>query len=288
MRNLIILLLLASSYCQAFDIFANAAGVPSTWNKKLYDNGYIPWRIEGDAPPIVRESILFATESWSAACGNAIKFKEGDGGIVVNWNKNVNLFLGYAIFNSIDTDIITASIDINASEYEWHRYPDDDGAKFGGRANLDSVMLHEFGHVLGLNHPKNLSSVGEWGTNNLPTMYAFIHPGASTLHQDDINGICFLYPSPVFSTTQIVFRISVKPTKKKLTFLKYRAKLELKLDPVEDVCWDFGDGKKGSGKKVIHAYKKAGTYLIRATFGDKVCERSIEILKRKPKKTGFQ
>ncbi len=52
--------------------------------------------------------------------------------------------------------------------------------------DIQSVACHEFGHVLGLGH----------SSNSQATMYYAIGAGDNskrTLHQDDENGLCFLY-----------------------------------------------------------------------------------------------
>ena len=52
-------------------------------------------------------------------------------------------------------------------------------------STLGDVAAHEFGHCIGLDHTSDSST----------TMYPTVRQGASTLSQDDINGISFLYPS---------------------------------------------------------------------------------------------
>lgn len=53
-----------------------------------------------------------------------------------------------------------------------------------GRYDLESVLLHENGHVAGLGHSSQVSAV----------MYAYYGGLRRELHQDDVNGISFLYP----------------------------------------------------------------------------------------------
>jgi len=52
-----------------------------------------------------------------------------------------------------------------------------------GRYDLESVLLHENGHVAGLGHSADTSAV----------MYAYYGGVRRELHQDDIDGISFLY-----------------------------------------------------------------------------------------------
>jgi hypothetical protein len=51
--------------------------------------------------------------------------------------------------------------------------------------DTETVALHEFGHVLALDHTNNSNAV----------MWAFYTGVQRELHQDDINGICALYPA---------------------------------------------------------------------------------------------
>jgi hypothetical protein len=61
--------------------------------------------------------------------------------------------------------------------------------------DLQSILTHEAGHFLGMAHTdKSCQAAG----NNCPTMDAMYRPGSSdfrTLEQDDIDGICAIYPA---------------------------------------------------------------------------------------------
>ena len=37
---------------------------------------------------------------------------------------------------------------------------------------------------------------------------------------------------------------------------------------IASIRWDFGDGNSATGAKVKHAYKRAGTFLVRVTATD--------------------
>jgi hypothetical protein len=75
-----------------------------------------------------------------------------------------------------------ADIELNAFRYDF----DPDGA-VGGKADLDSVIIHEVGHWLGLDH--NL-------LNPDATMFSPFPGGIGfrTLDPDDERGICAIYP----------------------------------------------------------------------------------------------
>ena len=63
--------------------------------------------------------------------------------------------------------------------------------------DVKSVGIHEIGHLFGLQH--NLS----FNENDPPTMAPYADPygKSASLHQDDKNAICFLYPSSSYSCT---------------------------------------------------------------------------------------
>lgn len=57
--------------------------------------------------------------------------------------------------------------------------------------DIKSVAIHEIGHLFGLQHPL------QFDDSDPPTMAPFVNSDGktATLAQDDINGICFLYPA---------------------------------------------------------------------------------------------
>ena len=63
-----------------------------------------------------------------------------------------------------------------------------------GQFDLDSVIVHELGHGLGLSHSNSSAAV----------MYPSISAGAArrVLNQDDIDGVSFLYPGPALTPTR--------------------------------------------------------------------------------------
>jgi hypothetical protein len=60
---------------------------------------------------------------------------------------------------------------------------------FDDQRSLNAVVAHEIGHVLGLGH----SDAGE--TGDRPTMYGYLVPGMDTLHEDDREAVCYVYPA---------------------------------------------------------------------------------------------
>lgn len=71
-----------------------------------------------------------------------------------------------------------------------------------GTADLRGTMIHEFGHLMGLDHSQlNASSGLDANTRNdneVPTMFPFIVEDSENLHLDDMASIGFLYPSQLF------------------------------------------------------------------------------------------
>lgn len=81
-------------------------------------------------------------------------------------------------------DAIDGDILFNGMDHQWTTSP----ARFG-QVDAQSIITHETGHQLGLNHSPLMSA----------TMYAAYlgGTGSRSLDTDDINGVCALYPSGV-------------------------------------------------------------------------------------------
>jgi hypothetical protein len=94
-------------------------------------------------------------------------------------------------------EIVEADLYLNADGQEW----DFGSAPIEGKNNFDAVAVHESGHLLGLMHPCELPSspVSEFPTcpgDASPdvTMHPVYSVEHVTLAQDDVDGVCFLYP----------------------------------------------------------------------------------------------
>jgi hypothetical protein len=108
------------------------------------------------------------------------------------WAHHANAIAMTSItFIHLTGEIVDADIEINRHMYEFadcHNYPSSCGRRF----DLKSTLTHEFGHVLGLDHPnKALHRAAA------TTMYADTTTGEiskSWLSDDDATGLRFLYP----------------------------------------------------------------------------------------------
>jgi PKD repeat protein len=279
---LLSLLLIHMPRVHAFQAFANSGGSPYTWNVAA---GKVQWQIVGDAPSIVRESMLVAVKEWSASTSNQLSFEEGPGGISIEWSADGSklidsLYLAYTTFNANGANTIyKANIIINASTYAWQRggYTGVGPVVNGKReANLDSVLLHELGHALGLDHSdKNAANiVGGEKIGDLPTMNSIIYPGAETLHLDDETGARSLYPSA--SAQPIAIAIGASPS-------TGTAPLSISFSQTDsgaEAQWDFGDGSSGYGASTAHKFTTPGVYTVTVKANGKTGTATIEVLKK--------
>lgn len=107
-----------------------------------------------------------------------------------NWpyamGTNTAFALTSVTYNSKDGVIADADIEINSDTYDFTHLNKGQPGKTS-KVDLLNTLTHEIGHFVGLDHP------------NLPaaTMYGMAPTGEvkkRTLHQDDINGLCAIYP----------------------------------------------------------------------------------------------
>ena len=93
----------------------------------------------------------------------------------------VNTLALTTVTYGVDTGtIFDADIEINTSQHQVSVLEPPDP----GTYDLQSILTHEAGHFLGLAHATDTSAV----------MYAFYQEGAVTLTDDDIAGVCNIYP----------------------------------------------------------------------------------------------
>jgi hypothetical protein len=280
-----------SAEVHAFALFHGPEGQVYSW-----PGGVVRWRIATGAPPMLRESMLAATEQWAEASGWAVSFQEDENApVVVYWDWDGSrighsTFLGMARFHVYDgSSISEAEVIINGSTYDWYRGGGGVDWKPGKKmlSNLDGVLLHELGHVLGINHATvgGNEVVGGIDEKNLPTMWPTLQPGSETLHIDDVAAVRALYPggstdawSPKATQSLSIRLLTLDRKVGPLRMLEFEASGAL-----GEVEWDFGDGKVATGQLVKHRYRRRGYYEVVARSGPESATLLVRVKFKKPK-----
>lgn len=123
---------------------------------------------------------------------NTIVFRQGTGPASDAWlHPATAIAITTATYVRSTGEILDADIEFNDVQFEFSACePGASGCVV--RHDLKNVMTHEFGHVLGLDHP-SLASPGA----REATMFESSTTGDVTkrdLADDDVAGLCFLYP----------------------------------------------------------------------------------------------
>jgi len=172
----------------------------------------------------VERAIHLAATTWSAADCTAVAFSysgmtaanaaPGDGVNTVEWvsdwaargfrpNAAGQTDVQYERING-QWVIQEADVYLNTA-FQWTT----GSPATGDLRSVQSVVTHELGHVLGLQHPCEfdasngapLCAPGRGDSYAQTTMYPLYSESEETLSQDDVNGVCFLYPSSDCSLT---------------------------------------------------------------------------------------
>jgi hypothetical protein len=165
---------------QAFDAWNDAPcgqTAPTGPNVQAYDNG-----------PVSAEAA--ATDCGLNQCDptyhdslHVIVFRDDDW----PYNDTANtLALTTVTFGVDSAEIFDADIEINSAQHKLTA----EEAPPSGTYDLQAILTHEAGHFFGLAHATSTGSI----------MYAFYKPGAVSLTQDDIEGVCSVY-APLLPAT---------------------------------------------------------------------------------------
>ncbi len=157
---------------------------------------------------------------------NVVVFREGTGDPQDAWPHTPGaLAITTVTFNSRTGRILDADIEVNGAVRGQNQYTfgacNVDGSDCAGKQDIQNTLTHEFGHVLGLDHPMERDA----------TMYGSAEPGElkkRSLEDDDRAGICTIYPNGQVSTPCTPAEVSDLPEP---TFKQVEACDDTGLDP---------------------------------------------------------
>jgi hypothetical protein len=103
-------------------------------------------------------------------------------------------------YRASDGMLLDADIEVNAAPApDGYNYSAETGGPLPGTVDIQNVLTHEVGHLLGLAHNCGIAGAPPCTPElALGTMYASASPGETqkrTLKADDIAGVCHIYPA---------------------------------------------------------------------------------------------
>lgn len=166
----------------------------------------------------LQSAVLDAMNTWSSPSCSTVRFslegytpehaQPGDGKNTIEWLTGGWSARGFQADAAGVTDvqyqkspngdwvIVEADMYLNADQHTWT-------ARGGGddvERDVQSVVTHEAGHMLGLMHPcepgggAGVPDCTSRSDFSLTAMYPIYSPTQSVLSDDDVAGVCFLYP----------------------------------------------------------------------------------------------
>ncbi len=186
--------LLITPGSEAYTLMANDHGSSLFWRQGAIQFAINPTNPFGLAEEEVEDAVMNAVESWETV-GAEIEFQylgfsdvdemgyDGDNVIYFSemWDEGESKAAMTYNWTTEDGAIVAFDIGINAENWEWTVGED------SPVMDLENVMAHELGHVLGLGHSD---------IDDLATMWATTEPGElvkRSLRPDDENGLLANY-----------------------------------------------------------------------------------------------
>lgn len=221
------------AYCQmrtggGEGLDCKADGEPMAWTRRCTSQALDVLGSSDLTPAEVREVVQKSVEAWtSVSCEgepiqlevhaieetcscNQAEFNVEGGNVnslsfvsAADWQEryshdNVTLAIT-TVWHNVETgEILDADMEINEGNGPYAICPAQAGC-VNGDVDLQNVVTHEMGHYFGLAHP-SASQQGE----ELSTMSSVSNTGETlkrTLEEDDINGICAIYPPGLLPET---------------------------------------------------------------------------------------
>ncbi len=213
MRYLTLILLCSTLFAQETYFFDPV----KRWDKK---------EINWSAPSEFHNTLTLQFAKWQEALNGVITFKQVEkGDVFFTLREDLQPSMEFAAFVrhwTKDATIVGVEICIVRPLI----------------GNIDSILLHEIGHALGLGHSNNLNSI----MSNRPMVKEF--------HREDVEAICALY-----NTSALVPNFNIKATR--IKGKKYR----LTIDSEEYVLWTSLKTRKWK-KDIIPAFGATGKDVI--------------------------
>lgn len=168
-----LILLLGLSACAPKKQEASCGFVQNTFGERISwnDRTPIPIYLHEDFPDAYVGAVKSAIKTWEDATGHKL-FALSDGrvsGNPVPERDNTNVIYYLKSWDSSDTDeqgrtntyvigdqIVEADVLVNGRDFAYY-WPPVDGRRVG--VNIEALILHELGHVLGLKHNDGTASV---------------------------------------------------------------------------------------------------------------------------------
>ena len=182
--------LLITPGSEAYTLMANDHGASLFWRQMPIQFAINPDNPFGLTEDEVEDAVLTAAESWETV-GAAIEFEylgftdvqemgyDGDNVVYFTelWDEGDSKAAMTYNWTTEDGAIVSFDVGINAESWEWTI---DEGQPI---MDIENVMAHEFGHVLGIGHS---------AIDDLATMWESTEPGElmkRSLRPDDENGL---------------------------------------------------------------------------------------------------